>query len=34
MGGIDPDRIYVDKGYRGHDYTGSASVMIAEAGAG
>lgn len=29
MGGIDPDRIYVDKGYRGHDYTGSASVMIA-----
>ncbi|RVP77126.1 transposase, partial [Sinorhizobium meliloti] len=24
-----PDRIYVDKGYRGHDYTGSASVMIA-----
>jgi IS5 family transposase len=29
MGGVDPDRIYVDKGYRGHDYTGSASVMIA-----
>ncbi len=34
MGGIDPDRIYVDKGYRGHDYTGPASLMIAEAGAG
>lgn len=29
MSGVDPDRIYVDKGYRGHDYTGSASVMIA-----
>lgn len=29
MGGIDPERIYVDKAYRGHDYTGSASVMIA-----
>jgi transposase, IS5 family len=29
MSGIDPDRIYVDKGYRGHDYIGRASVMIA-----
>src|SRR5690606_31720885 len=28
-GGVNPDRIYVDKGYRGHDYTGPASVMIA-----
>lgn len=30
MGGIDPDRIYVDKGYRGHDYTGSASVDVVD----
>ena len=29
MSGVDPDRIYVDKGYRGHDYKGSGSVMIA-----
>lgn len=29
IGGIDPERIYVDKGYRGHDYAGSGSVMIA-----
>lgn len=29
MGGVDPDRIYVDKGYRGHDYTGPAAVLIA-----
>lgn len=29
MGGVDPQRIYVDKGYRGHDYAGSGSVMIA-----
>lgn len=29
IGGIDPDRIYVDKGYRGHDYAGWGSVMIA-----
>lgn len=29
IGGVDPDRIYVDKGYRGHDYAGSGSVMIA-----
>ncbi|MCR5940300.1 IS5 family transposase [Ochrobactrum sp. XJ1] len=28
-GGVKPDRIYVDKGYRGHDYTGPASVIIA-----
>jgi IS5 family transposase len=31
IGGVDPDRIYVDKGYRGHDYKGSGSVMIAGA---
>ncbi len=29
IGGVDPERIYVDKGYRGHDYAGSGSVMIA-----
>ncbi|MGY3333466.1 IS5 family transposase [Mesorhizobium sp. USDA 4775] len=29
IGGVEPDRIYVDKGYRGHDYKGSGSVMIA-----
>ncbi|WP_144862134.1 IS5 family transposase [Mesorhizobium sp. J18] len=29
IGGVDPQRIYVDKGYRGHDYAGSGSVMIA-----
>ena len=29
ISGVDPDRIYVDKGYRGHDYTGSGSVIIA-----
>lgn len=29
LGGVDPHRIYVDKGYRGHDYTGPAAVMIA-----
>ncbi|ESY63018.1 transposase [Mesorhizobium sp. LNHC252B00] len=29
IGGVEPDRIYVDKGYRGHDYAGSGSVMIA-----
>ncbi|MGN7733654.1 IS5 family transposase [Ensifer sp. 22564] len=28
-GGIEPDRIYVDKGFRGHDYKGSATVFIA-----
>ncbi len=26
---VDPDRIYLDKGYRGHDYAGSGTVMIA-----
>ena len=29
IGGVDPQRIYVDKGYRGHDYTGPAAVLIA-----
>ena len=29
IGGVDPERIYVDKGYRGHDYNGPASVFIA-----
>ena len=29
IGGVDPERIYVDKGYRGHDYAGAGSVMIA-----
>lgn len=27
--GVEPERIYVDRGYRGHDYEGAASVMIA-----
>ena len=27
--GIDPKRIYVDRGYRGHDYEGDARVIIA-----
>ena len=26
--GVEPDRIYADKGYRGHDYEGEASVML------
>lgn len=29
IGGVDPERICVDQGYRGHDYAGSGSVMIA-----
>lgn len=29
IGGIDPERIYVDKGFRGHDYQGDATVVIA-----
>lgn len=29
ISGVDPDRIYVDKGYRGHDYKGPGSVMVA-----
>ena len=29
IGGVDPERIYVDKGYRGHDYEGPATVFIA-----
>lgn len=28
-GGVDPERIYVDRGYRGHDYDGKARVIIA-----
>jgi len=28
VGGVEPERIYVDKGYRGHDYSGTGSVMI------
>jgi len=26
--GVQPDRVYVDRGYRGHDYEGEAKVMI------
>ena len=26
--GVTPDRIYADKGYRGHDYKGEATVML------
>lgn len=29
IGGVEPERIYVDKGYRGHDYKGPATVFIA-----
>lgn len=29
IGGVTPERIYVDKGYRGHDYNGPATVVIA-----
>ena len=29
IGGVDPQRIYVDKGYRGHDYQGPATVFLA-----
>ncbi|WP_457812092.1 IS5 family transposase [Sinorhizobium meliloti] len=29
IGGVDPERIYVDKGFRGHDYQGDATVVIA-----
>ncbi len=28
MSGVEPERIYADKGYRGHDYEGEASVML------
>lgn len=28
MTGVDPERIYVDRGYRGHSYEGEASVML------
>ena len=28
MTGVEPERIYVDKGFRGHDYEGDAAVMI------
>jgi IS5 family transposase len=28
IGGVDPERIYVYKGYRGHDYKGPATVFI------
>ena len=28
MTGVEPERIYADKGYRGHDYDGAASVML------
>jgi IS5 family transposase len=27
--GVTPSRIYVDRGYRGHDYTGAGDVMLA-----
>jgi IS5 family transposase len=29
VSGVTPERIYVDKGYRGHNYTGAGEVMIA-----
>ena len=29
VSGVAPERIYVDKGYRGHDYAGAGKVMIA-----
>lgn len=29
VGGVDPERIYVDKGYRGHDYEGDGAVFVA-----
>jgi len=29
MTGIEPERIYVDRGYRGHDYQGQGRVVIA-----
>ena len=28
MTGVEPERVYVDRGYRGHDYEGEASVML------
>ena len=28
MSGVEPERIYADKGYRGHDYEGEAAVML------
>lgn len=27
--GVEPERVYVDKGYRGHDYAGDAAILIA-----
>ena len=29
IGGVEPERVYVDKGYRGHDYAGAGTIMIA-----
>ena len=29
IGGVDPDRVYVDKGFRGHNYKGAATVIVA-----
>ena len=29
VSGVTPERVYVDKGYRGHNYTGAGEVMIA-----
>ena len=29
IGGVEPERIYVDKGYRGNDYEGDGEVVIA-----
>jgi IS5 family transposase len=29
VSGVAPERIYVDKGHRGHHYTGAGEVMIA-----
>ena len=28
MTGVDPERVYVDRGYRGHNYEGEAPVMM------
>ena len=28
MGGVEPNRVYVDKGYKGHNYEGEADVLI------
>lgn len=27
--GVEPERVHVDKGYRGHDYAGDAAILIA-----